>query len=93
MARAWVDGIRTAAVMLGDGIVQPTGAELEMRLLARRTVTALSDIRQGEALNATNVGLRRPGLGLAPDRLAAVLGRTATRDLPAGHKIAEADVR
>ncbi|MNR57545.1 SAF domain protein [compost metagenome] len=48
-----------------------------MKILARRSITALTDIKPGEVLSNINVGLRRPGNGLPPIHLDDVLGRTA----------------
>jgi N,N'-diacetyllegionaminate synthase len=90
---AWVAAIRAAHVMLGSEVVRPTQAELEMRVLARRSVVALNRIAAGEAFTAANVGVRRPGTGLAPERLAEVIGATAARDLEPGQAVQSEDVR
>ena len=60
----WVDSIRTANIMLGSEEVQPTEKEEKMKILARRSVVALCDIKQGELFTQNNIGLRRPGNGL-----------------------------
>jgi sialic acid synthase SpsE len=55
-----------------------------MRLIARRSVVALSAISKGSRLTADNVGARRPGTGLPPSFLQAFLGSVAVRDIAAG---------
>lgn len=80
-AAEWVAAIQTASVLLGSARVAPTAAELDMRPIARRSVTAIRDIRAGEVLSSLNVGLRRPGTGLAPKMLDLVLGRRARRPI------------
>lgn len=90
---AWVQSIRTAYTMLGSDIVRPTEAELEMRKLARRSITAIRDISVGERLDASNIALRRPGTGLPPDLFDAMLGGTVLRDLQAGELLKLGDVR
>lgn len=85
--KEWVDAIRSAHTMLGSPLVRPTEAELQMRLLARRSVVSLRPIKRGEAFSDQNVGLRRPGTGLQPGMLAEVLGAVATRDIEAGTPI------
>jgi N,N'-diacetyllegionaminate synthase len=89
----WISTIRRADVMLGSPLVQPTHAERAMRLLARRSIVALREIVSGEMLDITNIGLRRPGGGLAPEWIDKVLGLTATRHIKKGEKLEFGDMR
>ena len=84
---SWVKGIKEAHTMLGSGIVTPTHEEMKMRELARRSVVALLDIPKGHILNELNVGLRRPGTGLAPEFMPAVQGRSTNRLIRKGETI------
>jgi N,N'-diacetyllegionaminate synthase len=77
----WVRSIRQAYAMLGSRIVRPTVTERDMRIIARRSIVALRDIRCGESFTANSIALRRPGTGLPPEMLDAVLGRKAARDI------------
>ena len=54
----------------------------------RRSLYAVADIPAGAELNATNVRSIRPGLGLAPKHLDAVLGRTAATEITRGTPLA-----
>lgn len=54
----------------------------------RRSLYAVRDIAAGEALTSQNVRSIRPGLGLAPKHLGAVLGRTAQREIRRGTALA-----
>jgi N,N'-diacetyllegionaminate synthase len=92
-AAAWVAAIRSTAVFLGDGKVQPSPEEVKMRALARRSVTALRPIAAGEVLSPENVGLKRPGTGLPPEQLAGVLGKRAARDIPINASLMADDVK
>ncbi len=83
----WAHAIRTAYAMLGSPTMQPTEAEREMRLIARRSITAVRNIARGQAFTTDNIALCRPGTGLTPDRFEHVLGRAATRDLRAGEML------
>jgi N,N'-diacetyllegionaminate synthase len=61
--------------------------------VARRSVVALRNITQGDVLDKTNVGLRRPGSGLPPDMIGRVLGLLATRDIKRGERLTLGDMR
>ena len=87
----WCQSIREAYKMKGSAIVRPTEKELDMRILARRSVVALKDIPEGEVLNAENIGLRRPGDGLPPSHLEEIIGKKAQRLVSLGDKIAVGD--
>lgn len=54
----------------------------------RRSLYVAADVRAGEALSRTNVRSIRPGSGLPPGELAAVLGHMATRNLHRGEPLA-----
>ena len=54
----------------------------------RRSLYVVADVRRGEILTPANVRSIRPGFGLAPKHLAAVLGRPAARDLKRGEPLA-----
>jgi sialic acid synthase SpsE len=90
--KEWVSAIRSAHVMLGSPVVRPTAAEREMRILARRSIVAARDIRRGDFCTEDNVGLRRPGNGLAPALLDFVLGGRAMRDIKSGELLKFGDV-
>ena len=88
----WVAGIREADLMRGSRSLAPTEEELAMRHLARRSIVALCDIFCGDALDERNVGLRRPGTGLAPRCLPGILGKHAKKNLSMGDQIFFEDV-
>ena len=60
---------------------------------AYATVVSIAPIRAGEKFSLANIWVKRPGTGaILADRLDAVIGRVATRDLPAERHIDPADV-
>jgi pseudaminic acid synthase len=54
----------------------------------RRSLYVVADVRRGDILTAHNIRSIRPGHGLAPKYLHAVLGRPAARDLKRGEPLA-----
>jgi len=60
---------------------------------AYATVVTIAPVRAGEAFTRDNVWVKRPGTGpIRADRFEDVLGRAATRDLPAEVHVAPGDV-
>jgi pseudaminic acid synthase len=72
-----------AALSLGAVSYGPTDAEIKS-LAFRRSLYISSDLKAGDLLTARSVRRVRPGYGLAPKHLGAVLGRRVVRDAPAG---------
>jgi N,N'-diacetyllegionaminate synthase len=85
--RALVGSIRDVEAAMGSPIKAPTTSELPIRALVRRSVTTARDVKAGQPLSATELCLLRPGTGIVPAELDAVVGRAAARDLPAGTTI------
>jgi N-acetylneuraminate synthase len=54
----------------------------------RRSLYLMADVAAGRALTRADVRSIRPGLGLAPEHLEAVIGRRAARDLKRGEPLA-----
>jgi N-acetylneuraminate synthase len=86
LARLTAD-CRTAWEALGEVRYEEVEAEAAARD-HRRSLYVVADVRRGEVLTAGNVRSIRPGHGLAPKHLDAVLGRTANRDLTRGEPLA-----
>jgi N,N'-diacetyllegionaminate synthase len=91
--REWVSSIRLAHTMMGSHIVRPTAKELDMRVLARRSIVAIKNIESGETLTLENIGLRRPGNGLEPRLFENVLGKKALMPIITGALVREGDFR
>lgn len=89
----WIAAIRKAFIMLGSSIVRPTFKEQAMRRIARRSIGALSDIREGEILTTKNVGLMRPGTGLPSAHYQDIIGLSATRLIERGTLLKFGDFR
>lgn len=77
--------IETERAWQGLGRVQYGATQAEQKsLVFRRSLYVVRDIAEGEMLTVHNVRAIRPGLGLAPKHIDAVLGRTARQAIRRG---------
>jgi N-acetylneuraminate synthase len=81
--KAMVEAVRTAEQALGAVHYGRTANEEKSRVF-RRSLYVVKDMRAGDVFTAETVRSIRPAKGLAPKYLGLVLGRRATRDIPAG---------
>jgi sialic acid synthase SpsE len=82
-----VDDARAAWSALGRAHYDLLGSE-RGNVQFRRSLYVAADVKAGEPLTRANVRSIRPGNGLAPAHLDAVLGRKAVRDLTRGEPLA-----
>ena len=70
------------------GVIRYTRTESERNsLVFRRSIFAVADIAEGDVLTEHTVRIIRPGHGLLPKHLPAVLGRRAARNITRGTPI------
>jgi N,N'-diacetyllegionaminate synthase len=74
-----VHTIRHIEQALDDGVKRPMPCEKKYIDLVRKSVVAERDILKGEKINKENVSIKRPGTGIQPKDLQAVMGRKAKR--------------
>lgn len=72
---AMIQQIRQLESCLGDGKKEPRPNELPIRDLVRRSVTIVTDKVVGDVIQTEDLGILRPGTGIAPKHLQEVLGR------------------
>lgn len=85
--RLMVKSIRQIEAALGSSVKYPTPSELRNRTVARKSLVAAEDIRQGEEFTEQNVTVKRPGTGTSPLHFWARLGETAGRNIKEGENI------
>lgn len=76
--------IRAVESALGSATKAPAPSELAVREVARRSVTLVRPVGEGQSISMKDVALRRPATGIAPRDLERVVGRRAARALEAG---------
>ena len=77
--QALVAAIRDVEAALGDGVKRPAPSELPVREVARKSLVAARDLPGGAILTREDLDVLRPGTGLSPATLPAVLGRRTAR--------------
>jgi len=84
---ALVRAIRETEAMLGDGVKRPTPTEEKMRADTRKGLVAARAIPKGATITPEDIGIKRPGMGIAPRDFDLVIGRQAARDIQADEVI------
>jgi N,N'-diacetyllegionaminate synthase len=84
---ALVRAIRETEAMLGDGVKRPTPTEEKMRADTRKGLVAARVIPKGALIRPEDIGIKRPGTGIAPRDFDLVIGRPAARDIQADEVI------
>lgn len=77
---AMIKAIRNVEVALGTGVKAPSESERKNIDIARKSISALRDIKKGEILSEENITTKRPGNGITPMKWFEVLGTKAIRD-------------
>lgn len=85
--RIMVANLRLAEAALGSGNIGVLPAEEVARDQARRSIVAETAIGAGEIVTNDMVGIKRPGGGLSPSLIDAVIGRRARRDIASDESI------
>jgi N-acetylneuraminate synthase len=84
--------IRSVEASLGSGEKVPQPSEAETRIVARRSLVAARALAVGETLAAESLAIKRPGDGIAPSGLDAIVGRRLARALDIDEQLSEADL-
>ena len=75
-----VEKIRNIERALGDAEKTPGDAEHKNRAIARKSIVAKCNIKEGELLSEDNITVKRPGTGISAMRWHEVLGTYAIKD-------------
>lgn len=89
--KAMVSALREIEAARGDGVKAPRPAELPLIPIARKSLHAARALSAGELLTREDVVALRPGSGLSPARLEALLGQPLLRAVGPGQPLVDAD--
>ncbi len=88
---AMVTAIRSTEAAIGGHDKAPTEAEREVAAVARRSLHWARDLPIGAVIGEDHVVALRPGTGIPPARIGALIGRTTSRAVAAGAIVTEDD--
>jgi len=75
-----VNAIRITEMTMGNPVKQASYSEQKNRPVARKSLVAACDIKQGEAFTLHNLTTKRPGHGISPMEYWNLLGKTSTHN-------------
>ena len=92
--RQLVDGIRFIEQMRAHPLDKNASAEetAPLRKLFTRSLVASTDLPAGTVIAREHVAIKKPGTGLAPDRLDEIIGRRLARSVAADQVLAVDDI-
>lgn len=79
----FIRNVRLAERLLGKDELRIHAAEEVTRQSARRSLVANFDLKSGTVLSREMIGVKRPGNGIAPHHIDAVVGKVLKHDIPA----------
>lgn len=83
-----VAAIREVEKSLGKPTYDASEKE-KVNLVFKRSIFVIQDMKKGKEFTRENIRVIRPGYGMAPKYLSAILGRTASRDIERGTPFTE----
>ena len=78
--RAMIRAIRNVEKALGSGLKEPSKSEIKNKVIARKSIVAMTDIAEGDILTEENLTTKRPANGISPMLWEKVIGTAAKRD-------------
>ncbi|MBI5866012.1 MAG: hypothetical protein HZB38_16210, partial [Planctomycetes bacterium] len=78
---------------VGSGDIGMADCELDVRRVARKSIVVRQPLPAGTVLSAEMLAVKRPGGGIEPDCLDALVGRTLAVDVPGDSLLAWEQLR
>ena len=85
--------LKQVPLVLGNSIKKPTEREKKYIPLVRKSVVANTNINAGHKITAADLGIKRPGTGLAPKYFDTIVGRIAKRAIKKDTLIKQSDLK
>jgi N-acetylneuraminate synthase len=90
--REIAQGVGEIHAARGDGTKRTSAAEADNKALGRRSAFALRDLPEGHTIVRADFRFVRPGAGIPPNDLDALLGRRLKALIRSGHPITYDDI-
>ena len=88
-----IDDIRTIEKSMGNGKKNPVSSEAETRIIQRRGIWTVNEIKKGEKINSENIKALRPYSGISASKYEKIIGKKATRNLKSHYALKENDFK
>lgn len=85
--KALVENVRRIEIMAGSSKKIVTESECKNKIVARKSIVAIRDIKAGEKFSEANITCKRPGNGISPMQWYNVVGMKAERSFGADELI------
>lgn len=82
-----VISIRKIETAMGNGIKMFSSSEIDTMSVARKSIVAAKNIKQGEIITLKDLAYKRPGNGLSPKCYKNILGKKANKDIKEDEQI------
>ena len=76
-----VKDIRHAEKALGSFEKKPTESEIKIMNIVRKSVVANKEIKKGTKISRNMLDIKRPGIGIKPEKIDDIIGRIALKDI------------
>jgi len=87
-----VSAIRNIECSLGTSVKEPSQSEVKNIAIARKSIHLAYAKKGGEVILESDLEMLRPGDGISPMKMRAVIGKAVKTDLPCGHKLKFEDI-
>ncbi len=88
-----VDSIRNVEIALGDGIKKPSISEMKNIKAARKSIHISNDLDKNHIIQENDLEMKRPGDGISPMEMDAVIGKCIRRSISAGEMLSWEDLK
>ena len=88
-----VNDIRIIEKSMGSGKKNPVSSETETRIIQRRGIWTVNEIKKGEKINSKNTKALRPYSGISASKYKKIVGKKATRSLKSHYALKENDFK
>jgi len=75
-----VKSIRNIEIALGSSLKKPSPSEIPNMAIARKSIIAKCDIKEGDILSENNLTIQRPGIGISPMKWDEIIGSASSKD-------------